>query len=61
MKIREQVFQVITDCFKLHGAETIDTPVMELTVWMNDDDPYRDLLSLFVAVGTSDGEVWRRR
>jgi histidyl-tRNA synthetase len=32
MKIREQVFQIITDCFKQHGAETIDTPVIELTV-----------------------------
>ncbi|CAF1380188.1 unnamed protein product [Rotaria sordida] len=31
MKIREQVFQIITDCFKQHGAETIDTPVIELT------------------------------
>ncbi|CAF4031926.1 unnamed protein product [Adineta steineri] len=31
MKIREQVFKIITDCFKQHGAETIDTPVMELT------------------------------
>ncbi|CAF0760245.1 unnamed protein product [Rotaria sordida] len=31
MKIREQVFQIITDCFKRHGAETIDTPVIELT------------------------------
>ncbi|CAF0909089.1 unnamed protein product [Adineta steineri] len=31
MKIREQVFKTITDCFKQHGAETIDTPVMELT------------------------------
>lgn len=32
MKVREDVFRVITDCFKLHGAETIDTPVIELTV-----------------------------
>jgi histidyl-tRNA synthetase len=32
MKIREQVFQIITDCFKQHGAETIDTPIIELTV-----------------------------
>lgn len=32
MKIREQVFRIITDIFKKHGAETIDTPVMELTV-----------------------------
>ena len=32
MKIREEVFRTITDCFKLHGAETIDTPVIELTV-----------------------------
>ncbi|CAF0783250.1 unnamed protein product [Rotaria sp. Silwood1] len=31
MKIREEVFRIITDCFKQHGAETIDTPVMELT------------------------------
>ncbi|CAF3225511.1 unnamed protein product [Rotaria sp. Silwood2] len=31
MKIREQVFRIIIDCFKQHGAETIDTPVIELT------------------------------
>lgn len=30
MAIREGVFQVIVDCFKRHGAETIDTPVFEL-------------------------------
>ncbi|KAJ8050404.1 Histidine--tRNA ligase, cytoplasmic [Holothuria leucospilota] len=28
--IREGVFKVIIDCFKRHGAETIDTPVFEL-------------------------------
>lgn len=32
MKIREGVFKIIIDCFKQHGAETIDTPVIELTV-----------------------------
>ena len=32
MKIREQVFRTITDCFKQHGASTIDTPAIELTV-----------------------------
>ncbi|CAF4837774.1 unnamed protein product, partial [Rotaria socialis] len=31
MKVREEVFRIITDIFKQHGAETIDTPVMELT------------------------------
>ncbi|XP_067900183.1 histidine--tRNA ligase, cytoplasmic-like isoform X2 [Heterodontus francisci] len=30
MAIREKVFSTITDCFKRHGAETIDTPVFEL-------------------------------
>lgn len=30
MAIREMVFQKVTDCFKRHGAETIDTPVFEL-------------------------------
>lgn len=30
MAIREQVFEKITQCFKRHGAETIDTPVFEL-------------------------------
>ncbi|XP_067900185.1 histidine--tRNA ligase, cytoplasmic-like [Heterodontus francisci] len=30
MAIREKVFTTITDCFKRHGAETIDTPVFEL-------------------------------
>lgn len=36
MKIREQVFRIITDCFKLHGAETIDTPVIELTTLLTE-------------------------
>ena len=30
MAIREGVFKTIVDCFKRHGAETIDTPVFEL-------------------------------
>lgn len=32
MAIREKVFNIITGCFKRHGAETIDTPVFELKV-----------------------------
>ena len=32
MAIREVVFKKIIDCFKQHGAETIDTPVFELKV-----------------------------
>ncbi|VDK29659.1 unnamed protein product [Gongylonema pulchrum] len=30
MALRKQVLEVITDCFKRHGAVTIDTPVFEL-------------------------------
>ncbi|GAB1608506.1 histidine--tRNA ligase, cytoplasmic-like [Argonauta hians] len=30
MTIRESVFNTIIECFKRHGAETIDTPVFEL-------------------------------
>lgn len=30
MMIKEKAFSVITECFKRHGAETIDTPVFEL-------------------------------
>lgn len=30
MAIRERVLSIVTDCFKRHGAETIDTPVFEL-------------------------------
>ena len=30
MSIRDQLFQVITSCFKRHGAVTIETPVFEL-------------------------------
>jgi len=30
MTIREKVFKDITDCFKRHGAVTIDTPIFEL-------------------------------
>ncbi|XP_078509573.1 histidine--tRNA ligase, cytoplasmic-like isoform X1 [Lissotriton helveticus] len=30
MAIRERVFNTIINCFKRHGAETIDTPVFEL-------------------------------
>lgn len=32
MKNRAEVFRTIIDCFKQHGADTIDTPVFELTV-----------------------------
>lgn len=30
MAIRERVFNIIINCFKRHGAQTIDTPVFEL-------------------------------
>lgn len=30
MAIREKVFKAVTEAFKRHGAETIDTPVFEL-------------------------------
>eukprot|EP01100_Stratorugosa_tubuloviscum_P009814 TRINITY_DN412_c0_g1_i1.p1 TRINITY_DN412_c0_g1~~TRINITY_DN412_c0_g1_i1.p1 ORF type:complete len:538 (+),score=279.13 TRINITY_DN412_c0_g1_i1:96-1709(+) len=30
MAVREKVFKIITDCFKRHGAVTIDTPAFEL-------------------------------
>lgn len=33
MVIRDKVFTTITDVFKRHGAEAIDTPVFELKVW----------------------------
>merc|ERR1712142_1059699 len=36
MAIREQVFQIITDTFKKHGGETIDTPVFELKQILTD-------------------------
>lgn len=29
MAVRENVFKIITDCFQLHGAVSIDTPVFE--------------------------------
>lgn len=32
MKIREDVFRTIINCFKQHGASTIDTPILESTV-----------------------------
>ena len=32
MAIRENVLRTIVQCFKRHGAETIDTPVFELKV-----------------------------
>ena len=32
MAIREKVFSCIINCFKRHGAGTIDTPVFELKV-----------------------------
>lgn len=32
MAVREKVFNMITECFKLHGAVTIDTPVFERKV-----------------------------
>jgi histidyl-tRNA synthetase len=30
MAVRQNVLKTVTDCFKRHGAETIDTPVFEL-------------------------------
>ena len=33
MAIREEVFTVITRCFKRHGAVSISTPVFELKVF----------------------------
>ncbi|CAF4970016.1 unnamed protein product [Rotaria sp. Silwood1] len=36
MKIREEVFHIIINCFKQHGANTIDTPVMELTTLLKE-------------------------
>lgn len=30
MVIREKVLKIVTETFKRHGAETIDTPVFEL-------------------------------
>lgn len=35
MAIREGVFNTIIKCFKRHGAETIDTPVFELKVFID--------------------------
>jgi histidyl-tRNA synthetase len=32
MAIRERVMKVVVDTFKMHGAETIDTPAFELKV-----------------------------
>lgn len=34
MVIRENVIKKITNCFKRHGASTIDTPVFELKVFI---------------------------
>jgi hypothetical protein len=34
MRIREYVFHQIQKCFKRHGAETIDTPIFELSDMM---------------------------
>ncbi|UJR13671.1 hypothetical protein I4U23_000683 [Adineta vaga] len=36
MKIRENVFRTIINCFKQHGATTIDTPVMESTTLLKE-------------------------
>ncbi|CAF3512462.1 unnamed protein product [Rotaria sordida] len=36
MKIREEVFHTIINCFKQHGANTIDTPVIELTTLLKE-------------------------
>ena len=33
MSVRERVFKIVTDVFKHHGAETIDTPVFGLKVF----------------------------
>ncbi|CAF2810340.1 unnamed protein product [Rotaria sp. Silwood2] len=36
MKIRDEVFRTIINCFKQHGADTIDTPVIELTTLLKE-------------------------
>ncbi len=36
MAIRDNVLKTVVECFKRHGAETIDTPVFELRV----SDPF---------------------
>ncbi|CAF1262357.1 unnamed protein product [Adineta steineri] len=36
MKIREDVFRTIINCFQQHGANTIDTPIMELTTLLKE-------------------------
>jgi histidyl-tRNA synthetase len=32
MAIREKVFKIVIECFKRHGAVTIETPLFELKV-----------------------------
>lgn len=54
MKIRENVFKIITDCFKQHGAETIDTPVIELTVR---DKKFFFFIDYYFP-DTFDGKIW---
>ncbi len=41
MAVRESVLDKVVKVFKLHGAETIDTPVFELRVRAEEETPSR--------------------
>jgi hypothetical protein len=51
MTIREKVFKTIIDCFKRHGAVTIETPVFELKVGIS--------MSLLILTGNAYWKVRR--
>ena len=55
MAVRETVFNAITEIFKLHGAETIDTPVFELRSLLM--DKYGEDSKLIYNLENQGGEI----
>lgn len=55
MAVRERVFNAITEIFKLHGAETIDTPVFELRDLLM--DKYGEDTKLIYNLENQGGEI----
>lgn len=55
MAVKEKVFKKITNCFKRHGADTIDTPIFELKQTLT--EKYGDDSKLIFDLADQGGEI----
>lgn len=55
MAVKEKVFKKITECFKRHGAETIDTPIFELKQTLT--EKYGEDSKLIFDLANQGGEI----